>query len=256
MAIKEVGFEIKKLQSLKNKPKNLYYIGNTKLLTKPIVAIVGSRKANQYAKRVTYELANELAKRGVVVVSGAAMGIDALAHKGAGEKNTIAVVANGLDIRYPKVNAPLIQAIENHGLVLSAYEEGFYARPWCFVARNEIVVALADAVVIAHADSKSGSMVSAKLATKMQKELFVLPHRIGESEGTNELANNGEAKVIYDLELFCDRFGKVTQSEDAVIAFAKTHPSYDEAVAKFGDVIFEYELGGKIQIKEGRVIAL
>jgi DNA processing protein len=256
MAIKEVGFEIKKLQSLKNKPKNLYYIGNPKLLTKPIVAIVGSRKANQYAKRLTYELANELAKRGVVVVSGAAMGIDALAHKGAGAKNTIAVVANGLDIRYPKVNASLIQAIENDGLVLSAYEEGFEARPWCFVARNEIVVALADAVVIAQADSKSGSMVSAKLATKMQKELFVFPHRIGESEGTNTLAKNGDAKVIYDIDDFCNRYGEISQSDDAVIEFAKTHPSYEEAVAKFGDLIFEYELNGKIAVKEGRVVAL
>ena len=258
MAIKEVGFEIQKLAALASPPKNLYYIGNTKLLTKPCVAIVGSRKANQYSKQITYQLANALAKRGVVVISGGAMGIDAMAHNGAGASHTIAVMANGLDIRYPKVNEGLIKSIEDEGLVLSAYEEGFKARNWSFPKRNEIVVALADAVVVTQADAKSGSMVSAKLAKKLQKPLFVLPHRIGDSEGTNTLAMQDSAEVIYDIEQFCDRYGVLEGSvgDDSVLEYAKTMPTYEEAVAKFGDKIFEYELSGKIGVKEGRIYVL
>lgn len=256
MAIKEIGFTLQKLEALKSKPKALYYIGDTKLLTKPCVAIVGSRKASQYSKQMTFQLANALAKRGVVVISGGAMGIDTMAHQGAGAKNTIAVVANGLDIHYPKVNKNLLQEIEKDGLVLSQFEEGVSARSWSFVVRNEIVVALADAVVVAQAESKSGSMVSAKLAQQMKKSLYVLAHRVGESQGTNTLAKEGKAEVIYDIEEFCDQFGKVEQSQDELLEFAKKNPTYEEFVAKFGDKVFEYELEGKIVVKDAKVYAL
>lgn len=242
-----------KLQVLKQKPTVLYYLGNTQLLHKPIVAIVGSRKPGQYTKQITYKLANELAKRDVVVISGGAMGVDAMAHKGASAANTIAVVANGLDIRYPKVNEGLIKEIEEKGLVLSGFEKGFRATKWSFPKRNELVIALADAVVITQADLKSGSMISAKLAKKYEKKLYVIPHRIGESQGTNQLVQNDEAKPIYDIEQFADTFGKVESDKTNSDTFLHSYPSYEEAVAKYGSKIFEYELEGKIEIKEGRV---
>ncbi len=240
-------------------PRQLYYIGDTALLKRPAVAIVGARKANQYAKQTTFSLAAALAQRGTCIISGAAMGIDAMAHRGAGAQNTIAVVANGLDIRYPKVNASLIKAIENEGLVMSQFEEGFSARPWSFPVRNELVVALADAVVLAQADENSGTMISAKFAAQQSKPLYVLPHRLGESKGTHRLVQNAQAQLIHDIDEFASQFGDCVQessSEDALIAFAKEGPSYEQMVQRFGDKVFEYEFEGKIAVKEGRVVAL
>ncbi|HHD74938.1 MAG TPA: DNA-processing protein DprA, partial [Nitratifractor sp.] len=89
---------------MKKAPEAIYAIGNETLLERVKVSIVGTRKPLAYTKDYTYKIAKALAKRGVVVVSGAAMGVDAIAHQGAGVENTIAVMANGLDIRYPAVN--------------------------------------------------------------------------------------------------------------------------------------------------------
>ncbi|MGM0534399.1 MAG: DNA-processing protein DprA [Campylobacterota bacterium] len=259
MAIKQARFSIDKLQSMQKPPRQLYYIGDTGLLKRPAVAIVGARKANQYAKQTTFSLAAALAKRGTCIISGAAMGIDAMAHRGAGAKNTIAVVANGLDIRYPRVNASLIKAIENEGLVMSQFEEGFEARPWSFPVRNELVVALADAVVLAQADENSGTMISAKLAMQQGKPLYVLPHRLGQSKGTQQLVKRGEAELIYDLEEFAALFGSddmAGNADDALLECAKANPTYEELVQRFGDKVFEYEFEGKIAVKEGRVVTL
>ncbi|RUM69605.1 MAG: DNA-processing protein DprA, partial [Sulfurovum sp.] len=118
---------IASLETMKKYPKSLFFKGNLALLKHPKVSIVGSRRVSQYTKEFTYRLANALASRGVCVVSGAAMGVDAVAHEGAGAENTIAVVANGLDIRYPMINKKLIESIENKGLVLSQFNDGFRA---------------------------------------------------------------------------------------------------------------------------------
>ena len=91
---------IPNLESMKKYPSTLFYKGNLDLLKRPKVSIVGTRRPSNYTRQFTYSLANALAKRGVCIISGAAMGVDAIAHTGAGENNTIAVVANGLDIRY------------------------------------------------------------------------------------------------------------------------------------------------------------
>ena len=122
--------------------KKCDYLGNLELLDRPKVSIVGSRRASQYAKETTFSLARGFAKRGWVVVSGAAMGIDAMAHRGAGAQNTIAVLPCGIKERYPKVNARLIDEIAKEGLVVSQFEPSFKATPWSFVVRNELVVGL------------------------------------------------------------------------------------------------------------------
>jgi DNA processing protein len=111
-----------------------------------------------------------------------------------------------LDIRYPAVNKNLIKAIEENGLVMSQFKDGFRATGWSFVVRNEVVVALGELLIVTEADLKSGSMRSVEFAQKMGKEIFVLPHRIDESLGTNMLLAKGEAKAIYDIEAFVSRF--------------------------------------------------
>jgi DNA processing protein len=241
------------LSLMKKAPKEIFYIGNKELLERKKVSIVGTRRPSQYTKEYTFTLARELAKRGVVVVSGAAMGVDAIAHKAAGAKNTIAVMANGLDIKYPAVNKKLIEEIYKEGLALSFFQEGFRATKWSFVIRNELVVALGDILIVTEADLQSGSLRSVEYALKMKKDIYVLPHRLNESLGTNSLLAKNQAKAIYDLESFLNQFGTIKKSEDEFLNYIQSHPILEEALEKFQERVYEAELEGIIIIENGRV---
>jgi len=251
--IRELSLEIAELGSMSKVPDRLFYLGNKELLQKPKVSIVGTRRPSSYTKDWTYKLAKELAKRGVVVVSGAAMGVDAIAHMGAKAENTVAVVANGLDIRYPAVNKNLISDIEQRGLVISFFEPGFRATKWSFVKRNELVVALGEVLIVTEADLNSGSLRSVEYALKMGKEIYVLPHRLNESLGTNDLLKDGKAEAIYSIEEFANRFGKIEDKKDEFTLFLEKSPTLNEALVKFGDKIYEAELEGLIAIENGYV---
>lgn len=244
------------LESMKKYPTELFYKGNLELLQRPKVSIVGTRRPSNYTRQFTYSLANALAKRGVCVVSGAAMGVDAIAHAGAGKENTIAVVANGLDIRYPAVNKALIEEIEKKGLLLSQFNDGFRATGWSFVVRNELVVALGESLIVTEADLDSGSMRSVEYALKMGKEVFVLPQRLDESLGTNKLLSEMKATPIQDIETFASTFGQSVREDiqkDAFFYFCQTTPTFDESLKRFGDRVYEAELEGIITIHNGIV---
>ena len=247
---------ISSLEAMTNYPSSLFYKGNLALLDRPKVSIVGTRRPSNYTRQSIFSLANALAKRGVCVVSGAAMGVDTIAHEGAGVENTIAVVANGLDIRYPVINKDLIESIENRGLVVSQFNDGFRATGWSFVVRNELVVALGDILVVAQADINSGSMRSVEYALRMGKEIFVLPQRLDESVGTNQLLHENKAKCIYDLEQFVSQFGQSVDDhveKDEFFYFCQKRPTFDESLEKFGDRVYEAELEGLITIHNGIV---
>ncbi|UPT77921.1 DNA-protecting protein DprA [Sulfurovum sp. XGS-02] len=244
------------LEGMKKYPSSLFYKGNLELLQRPKVSIVGTRRPSNYTRQCTYTLANALAKRGVCVVSGAAMGVDTIAHAGAGEENTIAVVANGLDIRYPAVNQSLIAGIETKGLVLSQFNDGFRATGWSFVVRNELVVALGDILIVTEADLNSGSMRSVEYALKMGKEIFVLPQRLDESLGTNQLLQTKNAIAIHDIETFASMFGKVADDgleKDDFFYFCQKSPTFEESLKEFGDRVYEAEFEGIITIQNGIV---
>lgn len=244
------------LEGMKKYPSTLFYKGHLDLLHRPKVSIVGTRRPSNYTRHFTYMLANTLAKRGVCVVSGAAMGVDTIAHTGAGEENTIAVVANGLDIRYPAVNQDLISGMEDKGLVLSQFNDGFRATGWSFVVRNELVVALGDILVVTEADLNSGSMRSVEYALKMGKEIFVLPQRLDESLGTNQLLHTMKATAIHDIEAFASTFGQIADDgleKDDFFYFCQKSPTFDESLKKFGDRVYEAELAGIITIQNGIV---
>ena len=245
------------LESMKKYPKELYSIGNKALLKRPKISIVGTRRPSTYTKHFTYTLAQALSKRGVCLVSGAAMGVDALVHNGAGFENTIAVVANSLDVRYPAVNRHLIESIEKEGLILSQFPETFKATPWSFVVRNELVVALGDVLVVTEADEESGSMRSVEFALKMGKKIFVLPQQLDQSRGTNKLLTDGLAEPIYDIEKFSDNYGVVPQNEsiekDEFFYFCQTSPTLDSAIEKFNERVYEAELEGLIFIENGLI---
>ena len=252
--MKKITTHIKELDSMKRYPVNLYYNGQIDILKRPKVSIVGTRRPSTYTRQQSFDIAKALSTRGVVVVSGAAMGVDAIVHTGAGADNTIAVLATGIDIRYPAVNRNLIADIESRGLTISQFDIGFRATAWSFVLRNELVVALGDILVVTEADIDSGSMRSVEYAIAMGKEIFVLTHQIGDSMGTNELLRKGLAKPIYDIEDFASLFGDSTKStadRDEFYYFCQKHPTLDSAIEHFGHRVYEAELEGIIAIDGG-----
>lgn len=254
-----IDFTIPELDAMKKIPVSLSYKGNTDLLYRRKVAIIGSRQPNQYTQYLTHKISQELSRVGVCIVSGAAMGVDAIAHRGAGSHNTIAVLPCGIDLRYPAINKSLLASIEAEGLTLSQFEDGFKATNWSFVVRNEVVVALGEVLIVTQADEESGSMRSAEYALEMGKKIYVFPHRIGESEGTNRLLAEGKAEAIYDMGTFVSRFGKAGSTidlNDPFLRFCATSPVYEDAVQKFGEKIFEAELNGVIEVQNGRVVLM
>ncbi len=251
MRLYELPPELKR--STKNPIKQLFYKGDLSLLQMPRVAIVGARKCTNYTKGVVLNLAASLRKHGICVVSGGAVGVDHFAHTGAFPA-TVGVFANGLDAVYPKQNEAMIRQIYANALALSEYEGEFLPRPWHFVERNRVVVALSEAVVIAQADEQSGSMASAKFALEMGVPLYVLPQRVGESDGTNRLLARGEAKLLFDFEEFALEFGDnktpvwLNEPKDELLAAVKSGANLDELLARFGNAVFDYELDGKVEI--------
>jgi len=255
--IVDITEPITALDDMKKYPKELYGLGNLSLLNRPKVSIVGTRRPSQYTQYITRELAKALAKRGICLVSGAAMGVDALVHEYAGLKNTIAVVANSLDIRYPSINRKLIEGIEKEGLLLSQFPKTTKAAPWSFVVRNELVVALGQVLIVTEADENSGSMRSIEFALKMGKEIYVLPQRMGESNGTNRLLEEGLVKPIYNIESFANTYGIIPVNNDLerddFFYFCQKTPTLDDAISKYKDRVYEAELEGLIQIENGLV---
>jgi len=248
---------IEELSSMKKYPITLHYRGNKDLLNKVKISVVGTRKPSKYTRQYIQNLTALCTSYDICVVSGGAMGVDASAHIGAGSSNTIGVLPCGIDIKYPSVNKNLLQDIESNGLLLSQFEEGFKSRPWSFVTRNELVVALGKVLVVGEADLGSGSMRSIEYALEMKKDIYVLPQRLGESEATNKLVEDGKAKVIYNLESFVKQFSEKTidqtSNEDPFLDFCKSNPSYETAVLEFPERIYEAELYGQIEIRNGKV---
>lgn len=250
---------IPELSSMGKYPDRLYYEGSTELLSKPKISIVGTRHPTLYTQGFTLELAKKIASSGVVVVSGAAMGVDALAHQGAGVSNTIAILPNGINIRYPAQNKKLIQDIGNHGLLLSQFDPDFTARDWSFVVRNELVVALGDVLIVTEAEMGSGSMRSVEFALEMGKPIYVLPHRLSESSGTRRLLAEGRATAIDDINQFVSKITKRTihtKIDTPFLVLCRKMPTYEEAVTQFPKEVFEGELSGVIEVKNGRIMVV
>lgn len=226
--------------------------GNLSLLKKPKVAIIGTRSPNQYAKQMTTQLANTLSQKGFVIVSGGAIGIDSIAHLNA-NNNAILILPCGIDAIYPKENATLINNLAQNGLVLSEYGGTYKPMKHTFLERNRLIIAWSDIIIIPQADIKSGSSSSANLAITLQKPLFVLPHRLHESRGTQELLHAQKAQCIYDLESFVTNVCEIhdiaymQEIKDPLLEFAYNNGLFEDALKLFGDLVFAYELEGKIK---------
>ncbi len=181
-------------------PRSLYYIGNLPQQRVPTIAIVGTRKPTPYGVEVTRKLAGDLASRGIVVVSGLALGTDAIAHRAALDAHgtTIAVLAGGLSRITPMTNRQIGEdIIATGGAILSEYEP--HEPPYLsrFLERNRIVSGISDAVLITEASSRSGTLNTARNALEQGKEVFVVPGNITspQSAGCNALLRQGATPV-------------------------------------------------------------
>ena len=189
-----------RLRALPDPPAVLHVLGDPGVLDVPdAVAIVGARRATPYGLDVSRALGRGLSRAGVPVVSGLALGIDAAAHDGAleGAARPVAVLAAAPDVPYPARHRRLHAAVAERGAVVSELPPGSSAFRWCFVARNRIVAALAQVVVIVEAAERSGSLTTADFAADLGCTVAAVPGRVTNrtAAGTNALIQSGAALV-------------------------------------------------------------
>lgn len=186
------------LREIFDPPYVLYCAGQVKVLKGPAVSIVGARKSSPYGRAVGERLAQDLAARGLVVVSGLARGIDSIAHWGALRGgNTVAVLGSGIDNVYPTENKKLMDKIIEKGAVISEFPPGSPPLGFHFPLRNRVISGLCLALVVVEATRKSGSLISAKFALEQNREVMAVPGNVTSplSQGTNLLIKTG-AKLV------------------------------------------------------------
>lgn len=184
------------LRDLRDPPPVLYARGNPSALAGRTIAIVGSRAATSYGRSTAGAFAAEFGAFGACIVSGLARGIDAAAHKGAisAGARTAAVIGSGLAALYPPYHSLLAdEIVDGGGVVLSEFPPLLGARAHQFPMRNRLVAALAQATVVVEAGSRSGALITARLADELGRAVFAVPGDIGRatSEGSNELIKDG-----------------------------------------------------------------
>ena len=200
------------LKDIYDPPPVLHVCGKFEKTDDKAIAIVGSRNATEYGRGMAKEIANELALRGITVVSGMARGIDTFAHKGAIEVGgrTIAVMGCGVDVPYPPENRRLMDMVSKSGAVISEYPIGIQPFAGNFPARNRIVSGLSMGVVVIEAAERSGALITVDFALEQGKEVFALPGRVKseESKGTNKLIKDG-AKIVTCTEDILEEFANI-----------------------------------------------
>lgn len=180
------------------RPRPVWLHGQAELLDgRPVCTVVGSRACSRQAEERAFALGQALGQRGIVVVSGGALGVDAAAHRGALQRGgpTCAVVGTGIDVRYPKQHAGLQDDIAQHGLLLSMFALGAPPLPLHFRVRNELMAAIADVVVVVEAQDKSGSLITARHALRYGRTLC----GFSGSEGVMSLLSSG-AKLVRSID--------------------------------------------------------
>lgn len=183
------------LYELASPPKTLWAIGSLDTLRDPVVAIVGTRRATSYGLRIAKALAAALASAGACVVSGMALGIDGVAHRGAldAKGRTVAVLGTGVDVPYPRTHVGLYDEIADKGLILSELPVGAHSHGGSFPNRNRIIAGLARLTIIVEAPHKSGALLTADAALHLGRDIAVVlgPIDSPQSEGSNLLLRDG-----------------------------------------------------------------
>lgn len=263
------------LKEIIDPPLALFYRGDLRAATHPtLVAVVGSRRASDYAQNAARHLTKALAAAGVAIVSGLARGIDAAAHQTALDAHvpTLAVLGTGMDVIYPRAHKRLFAAIAERGLILTEFGPGTPPLPQHFPIRNRIISGLAHGTVIVEATSRSGSLITARTAAEQGREVFAVPGPIFSpgSEGTHRLIQYG-AKLVHDANDVLEelpgnlvapaaaREAPPSELERVLSVFRlEAATSVDEAAAALGvsvallaEPLLELELGGWLRAVPG-----
>jgi len=262
------------LRHLPDPPLALFYRGDTALLKRPAVAMVGSRRASAYGLNAARHLAGQLAIAGVTVVSGLARGIDAASHEAALDAGggTIAVLGTGIDVVYPRSHKKLFRAIEERGLIVTEFAPAMPPLPTNFPIRNRIISGLAMATVIVEATGRSGSLITARMAAEQGRNVCAVPGTIfaAGAEGTNRLIQYG-AKLVHDVNDILEelpgspRLGSVPEIapdsplREVLDVFTRDEATHIDAaaaklktsVAAVSDAVLQLELGGWLQALPG-----
>ena len=262
------------LKEIIDPPLALFYRGNLELVRQPLVAVVGSRRASPYGINAAREIARQLDSAGVTVVSGLARGVDAAAHEAAlsASSRTIAILGTGIDVIYPRSHKKLTESIAATGLLFSEFPPGTPPMAQNFPIRNRIISGLSLGVVIVEATSRSGSLITARMAAEQGREVFAVPGSIFArgTEGTHRLIQYG-AKLVHDVDDILEELpGNLVARKEAMMqpespfrdvldVFTREEATHIDAaalklgrsVASLSEAVLQLELGGWLRALPG-----
>ena len=201
----------KRLLHCYDSPTLLYYRGNADLNAARIINIIGTRSHTDYGKQLTEKLIEDLQSLNVIIVSGLAFGIDAIAHKAAlaNQCTTVGVLAHGLDTIYPQQHSALAKQMLQNGGLLTEFRKETTPDKHNFPRRNRIVAGMSDATIVIETAVKGGSMITAELANGYNRDVFAFPGKITDvkSVGCNHLIKNNKAILLENAEQLIEAMG-------------------------------------------------
>lgn len=245
------------LNEINDPPKSLRIVGEIPQ-TEKYLAVVGSRKYSEYGKNVCERIIEGLAGYSITIVSGLALGVDAIAHKSALKAGlpTVAVPGSGLSekVLYPSSNKMLAREIvENNGALISEFDDDFKATPYSFPQRNRIMAGMCDATLVIEAELKSGTLITSKYAIEYNRDVFTIPNSIFSktSEGPHMLLRLGATPITSSADiisalgltphknLFEKRdYKDCSSDEHEVISILSEPMSRDEIIQRLGKPVY------------------
>lgn len=252
----------KLLSQISDHPKKLYCQGNLNLLKKTCFAVVGTRKLTSYGKEATQNIVQGLVQAGFVIVSGLALGIDAVAHQttlDCGGK-TIAVLGTPLNQIYPPENSKLFHSIlKNDGLIISEYPFGYPGLRINFALRDRLISGLSKGVLVIEAPEKSGALITAQCALDQNRDVFAVPGNIFSSNsiGPNSLIKKG-AKLVTSAQDILDEYGsnlKLFENPKSVLSTKDPLQKIILAILDNNEAVFIDDIIRKSKKETSKIIA-
>ncbi len=249
MAIRKIGKENREypdiLRHIYNAPGALFTDGEILASDSNAIAIVGTRRPTDYGLRQCEKLSFDLAVRGVIVVSGMALGIDSAAHRGAIKAGgrTIAVLGSGHNNIYPPENRKLYGEIVKNGAVVSEYPPDMPPLKVNFPKRNRIISGMSKGVVVIEAPGRSGALITANFALEQGREVFAMPGNVSsaKSSGANRLIKEG-ARLVEDVMDILEELKHVMDIKETEIVLSKPaldNPGFETAISARERKVFE-----------------
>ncbi|MFQ3307347.1 MAG: DNA processing protein [Candidatus Midichloriaceae bacterium] len=230
------------LKQIPDHPPVLVAKGNTELLNKDKLAIVGARNSTINGNKLSYNFAKAISESGYIIVSGLAKGIDSFAHQGSVKTQTIGVIAGGIDHIYPKENEELFKALYESGLVITEYPIHTKVLPQFFPQRNRIIAGLSLGVLVIEASKKSGTLITSKFALDYNREVYAIPGSPldNNAQGTNELLKQGANIALTPTDVLQDLNKTKDQKDIFVFDKKDTFSNYHSKKAPSEDDLKSY----------------